>query len=190
MNWREHKAGGALFGTVTAVFLTTNQAVEAHPLTVILPVLVSSYAAMLPDLDKKGTHASNLMPHLADKLGNLGHRTLLHSLLIPTVNVLLVTIVALICNFFNSLITALILTIGYGLSMGWYSHLAYDIITPMGCPLLGPFISDRWSIYSLNNNRDGKWVLLVTVILEILPLMTLIRFLIINLMPAIPFWGG
>lgn len=186
MNWREHKAGGVLFGTVTAVFLTTNSAVANHPLTAIIPIFASSYASMLPDLDKKGTHASNLMPYLADKLGSLGHRTVLHSLVIPTINLVVTTILAIIANFFSSLAVAIILTVGYGLSMGWYSHLAYDIITPMGCPLFEPFISDRWSIYHLNNNRDGKWVLLATVILEILPLITLIRFLAISLIPALP----
>lgn len=180
MNWREHQAGGALFGTTLAALMTTNQLVKSHPLTILLPVLASSFAAMLPDLDKKGTHASNLMPHLAKKLSQMGHRTILHSVVIPTINLLVITILGVIANCFNSLLATIILTIGYGASTGWYSHLAYDVITPMGCPLLAPFISDRWSIYHFNNVQDAKLVLNTTIIFEILPLITVIRFLVIN----------
>lgn len=185
MNWREHRAGGALFGTVTATLLTTSQLVQEHPVTVVLPIFVSSFAAMIPDLDKHGTHASNLMPHLADRISKLGHRTIMHALIIPTVNLLLVTIITLVFSFINSLIAAIIMTIGYGFSMGWYSHLAYDIITPMGCPLLEPFIADRWSIYSFNNVRDANLILIVTILLEVLPLLTVIRFIAIKLLPML-----
>lgn len=181
MNWREHQAGGALFGTTLAALMTTNQLVQAHPTTILLPIFASSFAAMLPDLDKQGTHASHLMPRLANKLGQIGHRTILHSIVIPTINLLLVTILAFICSYFSSLLAAIILTSGYGCSAGWYSHLVYDIITPMGCPLLAPFISDRWSIYHFNNVKDAKKILIVTIVLEIIPLLTVIHFLGINL---------
>lgn len=166
MNYKTHQVGGLLVGTATAVITTTLDQSQNSIYTAAVIPLASVVSSIWPDLDKAGTHASNRHPILHSFFGLLGHRGVSHSALIPLISLVAVFLYRQVL-FTNGILGYLGFSIWLGLSVGYLSHLMFDIITPMGVPLFAPLSFKYYSILRLNNNRDGLFVLLFALILTV-----------------------
>lgn len=177
MNYKVHKLGGIMFGIAAADVMATTYVGHMAPYAIVAIPFVSAFASSLPDLDKANTHASNRMPHLSKLFQLLGHRKLSHSALIP-LSLLVLGIFLSFSLSFNPIISACVLSLFVALSVGYFCHIMYDIITTMGVPLFSPIKNDSYSVGFLKNKEDGPKIAIFTAILMLPLALTLLRYLI------------
>lgn len=90
---------------------------------------------LLPDIDMENTTLGSKVKQLARFINkNFGHRTLTHSLF--TVTVL----------FYSSIIAFGINIVSIGLMIGAVIHIFFDMMTPMGVPLIYPLSTRKFHL--------------------------------------------
>ena len=127
MTMINHIAGGAVFtGFFASIFFGVN--ILASPLTIAATVV----ASLLPDVDHTRSTIGKMVFPLARWLNRrFGHRTITHGLPCMTAFALLTAFTEK--TFFGQTTYTGIITLGY------FSHLVFDMCTLQGVPLLYPF---------------------------------------------------
>lgn len=144
MEGKTHTVGGALLAvslsplyinyensltlpTINGLNSVPNQAII---LSIIL--LASTFGALLPDIDHKGSKIGRMFPFISYPLSQaFGHRTLTHSLTLFVPLFLIVTSVTTIYGYS---------WIGIAFLLGYFSHIVLDLFTPKGLLLFYPFL--------------------------------------------------
>jgi inner membrane protein len=118
-----HAVAGAAAGALAAEFLRLP--VAGLPLAILL----GAVAALLPDIDERGSSVNRRLPLMGAVLGRtLHHRTVTHSIL---------ALAALTLAAHLLLRHVVLPWLGVG-AAGYASHLLCDMLTPAGIDLLWP----------------------------------------------------
>lgn len=128
MTGRSHLIIGLLAGAAAALALKVDNQ------TAVLMALAGGAGGLIPDLDHPKSMLSGWIPGMGIILGlsRVGHRTLTHSLVF-------VALVWLVAN------ATLPYQLAVAVALGVVSHIAADMTTPKGIPLLYP-LSGAWVV--------------------------------------------
>lgn len=115
---------------------------------------IASFAALLPDIDTKNSLASKFFGWVTEAVSWIirkstgGHRKITHSLLG----------VAIIWALMSAAIVGLHMApwIGLAVVIGWCSHIAADMLTREGCPLLWPFSRYKFGLHLVTTGLGKK----------------------------------
>lgn len=123
MLWKTHVTGGILAGALLSSHFTSSDFFSQAVF-----IACAGAGALLPDIDSIHSKLGRvIMPVSATIQLIFGHRGIFHTLLLP---VLLLGIL----NFFLPIYSLYYIP----LLIGYVSHLALDLLTPEGVPLLWP----------------------------------------------------
>ena len=144
MEGKTHTVGGALLAVSlsplytnyeNSVTLPSIQGLNSLPNQAIILsiiILASTFGALLPDIDHKGSKIGRMFPFISYPLSTtFGHRTLTHSLTLFVPLFLIVTSVTTIYGYS---------WIGIAFLLGYFSHIVLDLFTPKGIVLFYPFL--------------------------------------------------
>ena len=120
---------------------------------------LAALAALGPDLDQKQSMGSRLLGPITQGISWVvrsvsgGHRKLTHSLLG----------IAIIGGILGACVTMahLIPWIALALLIGWLSHIAADMITVEGCPLLYPVSRYKWGLHLMHTDHIAEHVVIM-----------------------------
>ena len=120
---------------------------------------LSALAALGPDLDQKQSMGSRLLGPITQGISWVvravsgGHRKLTHSLLG----------MAIVLGLIGACITMLhlVLWVGLAIMVGWMSHIAADMITVEGCPLLYPVSRAKFGLHLMHTDHAAEHVLVL-----------------------------
>lgn len=130
MNYISHSIGGVALG-IGVVYVANKLNIDTSPLYLVGGALIGS---LLADIDTPHSLVGNkvlIIPSLLYQ--TVGHRTLTHSLLFAVV--------------VGALISLFKFWLGIGISVGLFSHIILDLLTPGGVAFLYPFNKKRIKLY-------------------------------------------
>lgn len=154
MTGKTHMLGGIAFGATSALIAKTVAPDIISNVQLGAIVMGSTVGSLIPDIDHPSSLISRKIPPVAflyrivaaiDKLVakllhssySMGHRGITHSMIPVT------TLLALLCFFGNQLQIFYLL---FGLLIGCYSHIAFDMLNPSGVPILLPISKKRFRL--------------------------------------------
>lgn len=142
----------------------------------ILPeigLLTATVGSYMPDIDSQRTHEGQKHKVASKAIGKVGggHRGITHTLLVPTI----VLVLMLFVNFYLAdfyYLNLLSSSILFGFEYGYVMHLIADMFNGKGIPLLWPVSSSKIHIMDLPSSGVVPWLFTVVILL----LMALVSF--------------
>lgn len=158
---KTHLVGGVCAGVLTATWLTQNTNFSEFAL-LATPLLIASsgFGSLLPDIDHPNSKMGRRVKPLSKLINKaVGHRGATHTLLAMA----LVSFALFMLNLsLPVVLQPLGLVVVLGVTIGYFSHLFLDALTPSGVPLFAPFIKKSVRFAKLTT---GKYDSIVTVIM-------------------------
>lgn len=160
---KTHMVGGICTGILTTSFLVQNTNFSSYAL-VAAPLLISAstFGSLLPDIDHPNSKMGRRMKPISKLINKLvGHRGATHTLLA-------MVIVSLALFMLNLSLPLNLQPFGWsvvlGVTVGYFSHILLDALTPSGVPLFAPFIKSSIRFAKLTTGKYDFFVSLFMII--------------------------
>lgn len=170
-----HKLGGFCTGIMASAIMTQLPLTTEKLTMCAILVGGSVVGSLLPDIDH--TNSTMGKKHkVISKCTNVlfGHRGITHA---PLVYFLLFGILFNILNHANFTLQPFAMTAVFGLFLGIMSHLALDIITKSGIPIMYPFSKEKVHIAKFRSDKDNGKVSLFLLVITVIVVFLQIRIL-------------
>ena len=151
MTHKTHLVGGVVLASV----------IHQHFFTMTEVQFACYYASalvgsLLPDIDHPKSLISQKVALLHYPFRKLGHRKATHSLLAVIISM------GLMYLLFGTNY------IGWGLGIGYSSHLLLDMLNPRGVPLLYPFIKYKYKLGNIHTGEKGEEIVYFLLVVSLL----------------------
>lgn len=165
MNGKCHKLVGAVTGMSGILAISGVQGAEPAITVLGLSALAGGLGGLVPDIDKRGSKISN-KARVVSTITELtcGHRGIIHTpfmLVILSIIMFVLIKKAQITNIY-------ILASAISFILGYFSHLALDLLTPAGIMLLYPFSKKRTHIIGLKTKLKEPIICVVSLVFLVL----------------------
>lgn len=154
MNGKTHRLGGICTGIATSSLLLQQPYNSDKLLVGGVLIAGSIIGSLLPDIDHKGSYMGSRHKITSSIVNNtFGHRGATHA---PFVHIVMYLILLLLGDKIGGYPQIMYISFVTGLFVGGLSHLALDIITTAGIPLLYPFTKKKTRIMKLKAGSKDK----------------------------------
>lgn len=150
MNYQAHQFGGACTGLTAGLLLTQSQP-PAMVLTLCgILTITGAIGGLFPDIDHQGSKIGKRVKSVSAIINKTaGHRGAIHA---PILYVLMAGIFMFVAEVYElSMVWSLVV---FGFLLGCYSHLALDLMTIEGIPVLWPLSKRKYRIFKLRTGPD------------------------------------
>lgn len=180
---KTHMIGGTCTGFLTTTWLLNHTNFSEQPLIALAaPLLIASasFGSLLPDIDHPNSKMGRRVKPLSKLINKLvGHRGATHTLLA----MLIVSLGVFLLNLSLPLtVQPLGLTAVLGITVGYFSHLLLDALTPSGVPLFAPFYKKSIRFAKLTTGKYDTFVAMFMIVGTFLLLSTDTPFVLIKLL--------